>query len=253
MRPVEGAPGARLRLHTVPGVYNLRDTGGYAAAEGTTRWQKLLRSDGLHRLGDGAHVQLTQLGVAHVLDLRSSGERAAYPSRLDGLDAIVHHVPIFESAEPTALAANTTGLASVYDRIVDQHGTRLAEALRVILSVGDAEAVLVHCTAGKDRTGIVVGFALAAVGVAVEDVAADYALTAANLAGAWADEMLASVQRRGHVLTDGIVELVTASPAPVMAALLVRVSLEYGSVAQYLRAHGLTEDELGLLQRSLVA
>lgn len=253
MRPGDAAAEVPLRQHRIPGVYNLRDTGGYAAAEGTTRWRRLFRSDGLHRLGDGAHEQLTRLGVVHVLDLRSSGERTASPSRLGGLGVVVHHVPVFESAEPTALATSATGLASVYDRVVDGHGAQLVDAIRVIASAAEDEAVLVHCTAGKDRTGIVVGFTLAAVGVASDVVATDYALTAKNLAGEWADEMLDSVQRRGHTLTEGIVELVTASPAPVMAALLARVTLEYGSIAQYLHVHGLTEDELGLLKRNLVA
>ncbi|MDQ4214617.1 tyrosine-protein phosphatase [Microbacterium capsulatum] len=243
---------AANRRHETPGVYNLRDTGGYRAGTRTSRWGKLLRSDALHRLDASGRDLLGELGVAHIVDLRGADELRTAPSSLDGLAVQVHHLPVFDDAAPASRAGLQVGLAPIYDHMVDERGANLADAIRVIALAGDDEAVLVHCTAGKDRTGLVVAFALSAAGVDRDEVVADYAQTAANLQGEWADAMLAGFRDSGAELTPEVVELVTASPAPVLAALLERVDREHGSVRAYLAAHGMTEDELDRLTAALV-
>ncbi|MFP3381581.1 tyrosine-protein phosphatase, partial [Bacillus sp. SIMBA_069] len=80
------------------------------------------------------------------------------------------------------------------------HGTQLATAVRLIADSGE-DPVLVHCTAGKDRTGLVVALALLAAGVDREDVVADYAQTADNLAGPWADAMLERMRAAGATVS----------------------------------------------------
>lgn len=244
---------APQRRHVVEGVYNLRDTGGYPAATGTSRWGRLLRSDALHRLDDPGRALLAELGVAHIVDLRGAAERGAARSLVDGLDATVHRLPVFDDAEPAAQAIGAVALAPLYDHIVDDRGAQLVEAVRVIASAAAGQAVLVHCTAGKDRTGLVVALALRAAGVEREAVVADYAETAEHLRGEWAEQMLRLVTGRGVELTPQVVELITASPAPVMAALLERLERTHGSVAGYLLANGLTADELGLLTTALIS
>ncbi|MBW9092173.1 tyrosine-protein phosphatase [Microbacterium jejuense] len=241
-----------VRRHDVPGVYNLRDTGGYRAATGTSRWGKLFRSDALHRIDDVGRARLAGLGIAHVVDLRGTDERETAPSLLEGLDARVHHLPVFDDAAPAVQAGTPVGLAPIYDHMVDERGEHLAAAIRVIAEAGDDEAVLVHCTAGKDRTGLVVAFALRAAGVDRDEVVADYAQTSDNLRGEWADAMLQAFTERGHDLTPEIVELVTASPAPIMAALLERIEQQHGSMAAYLRTRGLTDAELERLTAALI-
>src|SRR5258708_34845513 len=68
----------------IPGTLNFRDAGGYPAADGgATRWRRLLRSDGLHCLGEGATDLLGGLGLRAVLDLRTSCEAHLAPSPLD--------------------------------------------------------------------------------------------------------------------------------------------------------------------------
>lgn len=241
-----------VRRHVVPGLYNLRDTGGYRAATGTSRWGKLLRSDALHRIDDAGRARLAELRVTHVVDLRGADERTAAPSALDGLAARVHHLPVFDDAAPAAQAAKLAALAPVYDHMVDERGPQLASAIRVIADAAPDEAVLVHCTAGKDRTGLVVAFALRAAGVEREDVVADYAATAENLRGEWADAMLRGLAERGIEPTPAIVELIADSPAAVVEALLDRIDDEYGSMAGYLQAQGLTADDLDRLTAALV-
>lgn len=84
------APDRRRRL---PGLYNFRDVGGYDVSAGRVRWGKLFRSDALHRIDDVARQRLTELGVAHVVDLRSAMELEAAPNAVDGLALTLHHLP----------------------------------------------------------------------------------------------------------------------------------------------------------------
>ncbi|QZN87515.1 tyrosine-protein phosphatase [Cellulomonas sp. C5510] len=247
------------RLIALEGTYNLRDTGGYpvldaaGAVVGRTRWGVLLRSDALHRLSEGDLADLARRGVRLVVDLRDERELLAAPNRLDGLDVQVAHLPVLGEASPATLVTGRIDLATLYDAMVDQRGEALARAVAVLARAGDG-ASIVHCTAGKDRTGLVVALALRAVGVPVEAVAADYGRSAEHLAGDWAREALAAASSLGpgDELPPGVVEIVTASPEPVLTALLARVEAEHGSAAAYLVAHGLTDDDLAALRARLV-
>ena len=228
----------RDRLLPLTGTVNLRDVGGYpVTGGGTTAWGRLLRSDALHRLTDADRRALDAYGLRLVVDLRDAGELAAEPSALDGLDVRIEHVPVFDAAAPRELVRRAPRLAEVYDLMLDQHGDRLAAAVGALAGL-DEGAALVHCKAGKDRTGLVVALVLSAVGVPAEVVAQDYAASADNLAGPWADEMLAAVGELGASSAD-VTELMTASPAGLMELLLERVEREHGSAAGYLQAHGL--------------
>lgn len=69
------AYGRRIDLR---GCFNFRDVGGYRAADGLcTRWRSLFRSDGLHHLTPADHNEVTALGLASIIDLRTAGEVAA--------------------------------------------------------------------------------------------------------------------------------------------------------------------------------
>jgi protein-tyrosine phosphatase len=241
-----------VRRHELPGLYNLRDTGGYRAGAGTTRWGKLFRSDALHRLDEAGRARLPELGIAHIVDLRGDDERRTAPSRMDASGITVHHLPVFDEASPATQAGAALGLAMVYDHMVDARGGNLVRAIRVIADASDGEAVLVHCTAGKDRTGLVVAFALLAAGTDRAEVVADYAATAQHLAGEWADLMLDAIRVAGHEVTPELHELMTASPAPVLEALLDRIDREHGSIAAYLAANGLADGDRARLTAALI-
>jgi protein-tyrosine phosphatase len=157
-------------------------------------------------------------------------------------------VPLFDAASPTRQAAAPGDLAELNDHLLAERGPRIVAAVRAI-AAGDGP-VLVHCTAGKDRTGLVIALVLDAIGVAREAVIADYAASERHLAGEWADAMLERIAARFPVIvgdTADIVAIVTTSPAPLMRGVLERVDAEHGGAAGYLLAHGLTEDELAAL------
>ncbi|WP_136611741.1 tyrosine-protein phosphatase [Sinomonas albida] len=241
------APAANPAL-PVDGTYNFRTTGGYAAEGGrTVRDGKLFRSDALHRLTDAGRTSMAELGIATVIDLRDETELATSPSAVDGLALKVAHYPIFPARRvPTSEAL--VSLAAVYRLIVQEHADRIAGAVRLIAASGEGP-VLVHCTAGKDRTGLVIATALLAVGVDREQVLADYATSGKNLSGPWTDAMLAAVAQ--HVqgpMTDETRDLIVASPAPVLAEALDLIDATYGNAAGLLKAHGFGDEELARLR-----
>jgi protein-tyrosine phosphatase len=234
----------------IPGTYNFRDVGGYRVDGGVIRSGKLFRSDGLHALGEDGKQRLRELGVKFIVDLRDDAEADALPDDLDGLDVEVLRLPVFEGSGASHATIGGT-LTDLYAKIVLQHTGAVAEALREIADTGDA-AVLVHCTAGKDRTGIVVALALLAVGVDRATVVADYAQTQANLEGPWLERMLALVASHGVEVTPDLRVIMGGSPPKAIESVLDLVERDFGGVRQYLLAAGLDEIELAKLRSVLV-
>ncbi|MCP2030476.1 protein-tyrosine phosphatase [Okibacterium sp. HSC-33S16] len=234
----------------VSGTYNFRDVGGYPTLDGRVRYGRLLRSDGLYRLGEDGKQHLRELGVGTVIDLRDDFEVGVMPDDLDGLDVRTVHLPLFEGSGASQGEA-AVSLAVLYRRIVTQHSEVVARALRELL-VMDESPVLVHCTAGKDRTGIVVALALLAVGVDRELVVEDYARSEGNLSGEWLENMISIIVEHGGTETPELRTLMGGSPGEVLDAVLDELEAEHGSVRQYLLRSGLTLEELSMLQDALV-
>jgi protein-tyrosine phosphatase len=238
------------RLKTVAGTYNLRDTGGYEAGANRTRWGKLFRSDALHRLTDDSRGVLAALGIRLVIDLRDHSELLSAPSRLEGTGIDVVHTPIYTST-PDFSALGEATLAGLYRLMIADYGHNLAAAVGLIARSG-SQPVLVHCTAGKDRTGLVVALALLAAGVERRAVVDDYAATESNLRGEWAQAMLSRMTESGYPMGPQIEQIVTASPPEVLEDVLDAIEAEHGSIGNYLLANGLTPDDLDLLRSALV-
>ncbi len=112
--------------------------------------------------------------------------------------------------------------------------------------------MLVHCTVGKDRTGVTVALTLLAAGVDRDAVIADYARTEMLLPEKRNREVVERI-RAVHPEAVNIEQLATRSPAPVMRRLLDRLGERYGSPVGFLAAHGLADDEIVELRRVLVA
>lgn len=234
----------------IEGTYNFRDVGGYATDGGVVRSGKLFRADALGRLGPAGRESLRELGIRIVIDLRDDFEVQALPDDLEGLDVEVLHLPVFEGSGASASTVGAT-IVHLYDKIVFQHTDVIVRALREIADTGD-EPVVVHCTAGKDRTGIVIALALLAVGVDRETVVADYALTEANLDGPWLEGMLELVRGYGVDVTPDLRVILGGSPREALETTIDRIDERSGSVRQYLLNAGLDELELAKLRSVLV-
>lgn len=237
------ADGRRIELD---GLFNLRDLGGYpVAAGGTVRWRTLLRSDALHRLQPEGQAVLAGLDLRTVVDLRTPMEAEIAPSALDGLMARVTHISLL-SGELQSLPLE---LDAIYRFMVDECGDAIAAAVAVLAAENSCPA-LVHCSAGKDRTGIVVAVVLAVLGVPDEVIAADYALSASYLDA----ERTPAI---GHLqastgLGDELTGPLLSSPPALILDVLARVRAAGGSVDGYLLGHGLTQADLSRLRSALV-
>lgn len=234
----------------VNGTYNFRDVGGYRVPEGVVRRGKLFRSDGLARLGEEGRQSLRDLGVRVVIDLRDDFEVSVMPDDVGGLGVQQLHLPVFEGSGASQSTIGIT-LVGLYEKILLQHRDVVVRALREIADTGD-DAVIVHCTAGKDRTGIVVALALLAVGVDRDAVIADYAATQSNLDGPWLEGMLALVRSHGVEVTPDLRIILGGSPPEALEEALDLLDREFGGVREYLRQAGLDDVELAKLRSVLV-
>jgi protein-tyrosine phosphatase len=242
---MEARDASNDRWIALPGTLNLRDVGGYpVAGGGTVRWRTLLRSDALNRLDDGGRAVLADLGLRTVIDLRTDSEVEAAPSALDGTAAQTVRVPLF-SAE--AIGRLPPDLAAVYRYMIDDCGAAIARAIGR-LAVPGALPGLVHCTAGKDRTGLVTALVLEVIGVPDDVIAADYALSqSSSLAPDTARQIgrIQSISGVGRWLDLGAL----GSPPQVIHTALA----QSGTVANYLYGHGLTAPDLATLRAALTS
>jgi protein-tyrosine phosphatase len=231
----------------VPGAVNFRDVGGLRAGAARTRGGVLYRSGNLAHLDDAGVTALGALGIRRIIDLRADDEVLHAPSRVAGLDIVTQRVPLFLGSV-TSFFEDDIGLDEMYLRLVADASSGVVDVVRGIVT---DQPVLVHCTVGKDRTGVTVALTLAAAGVDEDEVVADYARTE-GLLPEWRNRRIVEMLRSIHPNAVHLEDLATRSPAPVMSALLDSIRNQYGSSAEYLRAHGLGDDELVELRRVLV-
>jgi protein-tyrosine phosphatase len=236
------------------GLSNIRDVGGLPLrAGGTTRGGVLLRSESLHYCtqGDVEHL-VDVLGLKLVLDLRTQREIDR-----DGPTAIaragVETVALTFIPEEDRELPESDGidpLVHIYLGYLWDRGENVVEAVRRIAAL-DSGPALVHCAAGKDRTGTLVALVLDAVGVEREAVVADYALSGEQIEAMFRRWTAASGEPMPADLTPHIPR------AAAMAEVLVRLDAEHGAgdaggAAGWLLANGLAEHELARLRERLV-
>lgn len=248
------------------GAVNARDLGGLPTRDGgRIATRTLLRSDNLQDLSQADVAKLVDdIGLTTVIDLRSSQEvDSEGPSPLDAVPGVRHlHLSVLpEVGKRTDVVAEALLLKRERDRArypddamcghylgyLEDRPEAVAGAIRAIADAPGA--ALVHCAAGKDRTGVVIALALTAVGVPAEEVTADYAAT---------DEKIEAILRRlmGSATYEGDLkdsQIDRHRPRPeTMKAFLEQVAARYGGVTQWLADHGFGPEDLGRLRARLV-
>jgi protein-tyrosine phosphatase len=226
---------------------NCRDVGGYPTADGrTVRWGVLYRSD-LPVLDDEHEPELEAIGLSTVIDLREPEERAARPSSAVGRVPRVLDMSFGLGPMVAADPAKAASLRALYRAAILELGSQIAGVVAELCRPGALPA-LVHCAAGKDRTGMVVGLVLSAVGVADEDVARDYAMTADNLTTQFFDDL----NQDAHNARVDLTSLLDAE-ADEMLHLLALVRDVAGDARTYLVEHGVDPVDLDRLHDSLLS
>jgi protein-tyrosine phosphatase len=231
--------------------YNFRDVGGYSGLDGrTVRWRRLFRSDALHRLTEDDADDFAELGIRTVIDLRRPFEiekygRVAERYGLDYRNLILEHVD-WEEVEHPENAVHERWLADRYLNFAEDGRDALLGSLRVIADP-DQAPVVVHCMAGKDRTGTVCALALSLLGVSDEDIAADYALTTEAM------ERLTAYLLEKHPEAVRGNEHMYDSPAGAMLMFLDDLRALHGSVEGFVKEIGLSDDEIAAMRAHLLS
>lgn len=229
----------------VAGTHNFREV-----APGTLRPGLLYRSDALDRLTEQGRKALAGLGVTLVIDLRGDLDlQLGGPDLIDGTGAeYVRHAINAAGANPDMASLD---LRTVYRTVLGPHGAEIAAAIRSV-AAADGPAV-VHCTAGKDRTGLVAALILAALGADYPTIAADYTATTANLAGEWSDALFAQLEKYGVEVTPHLAEVLAEAPEPVLRDTFAWIEAEHGGVPGYLASIGIGDDVTASLRTRLAA
>ncbi|GGL26408.1 tyrosine-protein phosphatase [Phycicoccus endophyticus] len=248
------------------GLVNMRDLGGLPTRDGgTTVARRLIRSDNLQDLTDADIARLVdEVGVTDVVDLRTETElHLEGPGPLRRLESLTHHHHSLLPPRPPESADEVAARALALPP--REQGTRDAEfwsthylgylaqrpdsVSAALWAVADASgAAVVHCAAGKDRTGTVVAMALDVAGVPREEIVADYVLSAERI-----ERIIERVSRthsqgpalRGQTVSD------QTPRAETMTTILAAVDDGWGGAPGWLRANGWSEDDVAHLRARL--
>jgi protein tyrosine/serine phosphatase len=250
------------------GCFNVRDLGGLPTVDGrTTRFEALVRADSLCRLTEAGCRAARAHGLSAVIDLRGqheiderhvirrlatgpslepAGEHPFCPPGQHADGVLYRRLRLWISDELfRAQVRAATSQMQIYRIILDGGAAGFAALAREVVAAPSG-SVVVHCQVGKDRTGLAVALMLSAVGATDDAIAADYALSAGYLRP-YLDYRRTLGAAPSAEPADGM-----TSPAETMLALLGEIRETRGGAAGYLRAGGLTEQDLGALERRLI-
>ena len=235
------------------GATNFRSLGGLPAASGRRiRPHVLMRADRLHGLTETDWRLLAETGLATICDLRSDAERAEHPNELPGHLAIREircdirndlradpSLGLMLAEDPSERGAERL-MVEIYRRFPGYMGPTLRSIVDLLLE--DGAPLLVHCSAGKDRTGFVVAMLLSALEVPDDVILADYLASQGWPGG---EQHRASLAERLGVIIpplalDRAVDAVLGVRETYLESALSTVTRDYGSIERYL------ESEAGL-------
>jgi protein-tyrosine phosphatase len=237
--------GIDVRDRHWPGFVNARSLEGVPTAHGSVAAGRLYRSDRPDGDPDQIRSALDAEGIRTVVDLRSEYGTKALPTVANGLSSYVVAPLVDPRMDHLRDPALETSLLALYRGSIARNGRTIAAAARAILLAPEG-GVLIHCAAGKDRTGILVAIVLDALGTPADDIVEDYVRTAANLAPYLAAEFaVADPDTREQIASRQ-----RSTPA-TMQGLLADLRATHGDGAAYLRRNGFTLADLATLAQRL--
>lgn len=242
------------RFIPLKGCYNFRDLGGYPTQDGrTVKWRRLFRSDNhYHLTNEDVEYVANTLGVVTVVDLRTPDEFRKDASRANTIpSAQYHNIPFLQELATGGLMNTDQDpverYATAYLGILRNAGNHIARALTT-LATGDSLPAVFHCSAGKDRTGLLSALVLGMLGVSKETIIEDYAIT--NQVIDQIIHRLSAAPGNEH-LKSRPAAYFQAQPE-VMERVFAEISSVYGDVVSYVRAQGVAESSIAQIQKDLL-
>jgi protein-tyrosine phosphatase len=235
------------RCLPLEGTPNFRDLGGYATADGRrVKWGYLFRSGQLSTLSAADLARLGELGLDVVCDFRRSEEQERDPSRLPEPGPRVVSLPITPGSNSSFLeeagAHKDADRQMMFDFMLEINrdfavgqGQTYGDMFDLLLQ-GDDTRMLVHCAAGKDRTGFAAAIILLALGVPRDTVMEDYLLSAQYFHPAREMERLRKKYRMEAMDASALLPVLEVHPEYLQAA-FAAIDAEFASLDDYLHRH----------------
>lgn len=229
--------------------FNVRDLGGYAGEAGPVTWRRYYRAGAPTHLDDDDIERARGLGIRSVIDLRREDEgQRTRPHPIAELGATYHLLPVIREEAAQDLLPGARISSELYLNFLDVGGDSFRTIFEV-LGNPDSYPVVVHCSAGKDRTGVVSAMALEILGVPRETIEADYAMTNLERERAWA-----FWQERGGwfaTATPDQLDFALSVPPEAISGFLDGLQARYGGAEGYLRGVGVPAEAFRGLRRAL--
>ncbi len=250
----ESDPGTR-RLD-LDGAVNIRDLGGLATRDGRmTRRNRLYRGDNPGYLSDRDVETFETIGLRTVIDLRSHVERGRDRARpLSRCVPAMLHVGLQYSSNPDNAVADifpegVTSLQDLYVAYLTHSASEIAAVYAILASLRTLPA-LVHCAAGKDRTGLIAALVLGSLGVDDDVIADDYAQTAANIPSLIS--LLATVDLQASEHLKHLNPVILSADGDTLLSVLEWVRAVHGSIDSYVRHCGVPDEDVSVLRHRLL-
>lgn len=240
-----------LRHVPLQGAINFRDLGGYATADGHhVKWHVLYRSADISKLTPADLDTLNARHIVYDVDLRGVQESAKAPDKLNaGTDYIL--CPAGSDSLNAAMFSHVAGMTTggdsmmlVWYRNTAYLTPRYKPFFGKLLVMPSGDALVFHCTAGKDRTGIASALLLYALGVPYETIRQDYEAT--NYYRAADNDKVMSSMVTGMHIGEPVVRAMMSANGIYLDATFEAIRTQYGSIDRYLA------EQLGMDQESLV-
>jgi protein-tyrosine phosphatase len=227
------------RHFNLAGASNFRDLGGYPGKDGrAVRWRQIFRSNHLGHLTEADADVLRGLGLKSAFDLRGTEERATAICALE--EIAVHSLPIeptvvadlralLDAGSPLSSTEAADAMRNSYRSYVRENSPRFRALFAHLLE--DHAPLVVHCTAGKDRTGFACALILHTLGVSDDVIAEDYLLT---------NRYYRRDPTNGSELPDDVKNVLGTVQTSFLGAAFAAIDADYGDLETYFR------DGLGL-------
>jgi protein-tyrosine phosphatase len=207
----------------------------------------LIRTDNHDRLNSDGMAILRDSGMKRIIDLRSSWESEKYPSPFR-LETEYVNQPLLDEADEhgqTLVYQAKTNL-EIYKVMLERYSGLIGKAV-ITIANAPVGGVVIHCHAGKDRTGLITALALSVAGVEPSVIAEDYAATDVFLAAHYAAELNAA---KDESTREYLQSFQNSSPE-IMLETLGFLEEKFGSITAYLLHSGVSQDSLERLRLRL--
>lgn len=227
------------RTIALDGAVNVRDLGGLQGAHGPVPPNRFIRTADLSKASEKDRQTLKDRGVAMDIDLRTQEEISKKPDTLQSDNRFKYVNVSLMGPGPLDLTKITT-LGDLYTQTLAEHGEEFKKVFQSMAAQPDG-AVLYHCSAGKDRTGMVTAILLELAGVDRKEIVHNYAISGSYLPPVTPEQIK---ERPGLARIMG-------TPPEAMTQFLDVLDKKYGGAATYLKQIGVSDTEIAALSKRL--